>query len=310
MDYTARFYSPVLNRFIQPDSIVPGMFNPQNLNRFSYVGNNPINFNDPTGHCGSSITVTGIMNGTSGTGGVCLGQNSGNSGGSLNGLVINSSKSPITISDIAPNISTTNTNNQSTSGSTNPFAGASAGSGGTSTPSDVSSIIQSGAGVAQDIQLLAYLSTALRHAQNGVNYGLSDSWLGNVLGLKGRYYTPSTINQAILKNFKGGYGISLVTALIGNIADYQWGPNSDKGVLSQEFAVSTLVDLIVGVAVVAGAAFVVGAFVTVSTPALVVAGAVILVGVAANMTLNYFQIPDKIKNYTNNQIDIWEGEHP
>lgn len=42
MDYKARFYSPLLNRFIQPDSIVPGMYNPQNLNRFSYVNNRPV----------------------------------------------------------------------------------------------------------------------------------------------------------------------------------------------------------------------------------------------------------------------------
>ena len=49
MDYKARFYSPYINRFIQPDTIVP---NPtQGLNKYSYVGNNPINFNDPTGHC-------------------------------------------------------------------------------------------------------------------------------------------------------------------------------------------------------------------------------------------------------------------
>ncbi len=50
MDYKARFYSPVLNRFIQPDSIVPNPMNPQAFNRFSYVGNRPINFNDPSGH--------------------------------------------------------------------------------------------------------------------------------------------------------------------------------------------------------------------------------------------------------------------
>jgi len=50
MDYKARFYSPVLNRFIQPDSIVPDPTNPQAWNRFSYVYNRPTVFNDPTGH--------------------------------------------------------------------------------------------------------------------------------------------------------------------------------------------------------------------------------------------------------------------
>ena len=48
--YQARFYSPYLNHFIQGDTIVPGFTNPQNLNRYSYVGNSPINYTDPTGH--------------------------------------------------------------------------------------------------------------------------------------------------------------------------------------------------------------------------------------------------------------------
>ncbi len=48
MDYHARFYSPTLGRFTQPDTITPD--GPQGLNRYAYVGNNPINFNDPTGH--------------------------------------------------------------------------------------------------------------------------------------------------------------------------------------------------------------------------------------------------------------------
>jgi RHS repeat-associated protein len=50
MDYRARFYDPLLMRFIQADSIVPNPANPQTFNRYSYVGNSPINFSDPTGH--------------------------------------------------------------------------------------------------------------------------------------------------------------------------------------------------------------------------------------------------------------------
>jgi RHS repeat-associated protein len=50
MDYRARFYSQSLGRFIQPDSIIPNPANPQSWNRYSYVRNNPILFNDPTGH--------------------------------------------------------------------------------------------------------------------------------------------------------------------------------------------------------------------------------------------------------------------
>jgi RHS repeat-associated protein len=48
--YNARFYSPKLGRFLSADTIVPGYANPQVLNRYSYVMNNPIRYNDPTGH--------------------------------------------------------------------------------------------------------------------------------------------------------------------------------------------------------------------------------------------------------------------
>jgi hypothetical protein len=35
---------------LQPDTIIPNLYNPQSLNRFSYVTNRPVNFHDPTGH--------------------------------------------------------------------------------------------------------------------------------------------------------------------------------------------------------------------------------------------------------------------
>jgi len=43
-------YSPFLNRWIQPDTIVPDPVNPQSLNRFAYAYNNGICYTDPTGH--------------------------------------------------------------------------------------------------------------------------------------------------------------------------------------------------------------------------------------------------------------------
>jgi hypothetical protein len=42
--------SPYINHFLQPDSLIPAPSNPQAWNRYSYVGNRPVNFNDPTGH--------------------------------------------------------------------------------------------------------------------------------------------------------------------------------------------------------------------------------------------------------------------
>ncbi len=52
--FNARFYSPKLGRFISADSIVPNPANPQDLNRYSYVRNNPLRYTDPTGNrpCG------------------------------------------------------------------------------------------------------------------------------------------------------------------------------------------------------------------------------------------------------------------
>jgi len=59
MDYKARFYSPILGRFIQPDTIIPNLYNSQAFNRYSYVGNSPVNFNDPSGHraCGDGEVI-------------------------------------------------------------------------------------------------------------------------------------------------------------------------------------------------------------------------------------------------------------
>ncbi len=66
-NYGARFYSPLLGRFLSADTIVPGYSDPQNFNRYSYVRNNPIKYNDPTGHgvdCGigtNCVTKPGTM---------------------------------------------------------------------------------------------------------------------------------------------------------------------------------------------------------------------------------------------------------
>lgn len=46
----ARYYNPRLGRWIQPDTIVPDAGNPQALNRYSYVYNNPTQYIDPDGH--------------------------------------------------------------------------------------------------------------------------------------------------------------------------------------------------------------------------------------------------------------------
>ncbi|MBI4786262.1 MAG: hypothetical protein HY782_04360 [Chloroflexi bacterium] len=39
-----------MGRFIQPDPLIPNLYNPQSLNRYSYARNNPLRYNDPTGY--------------------------------------------------------------------------------------------------------------------------------------------------------------------------------------------------------------------------------------------------------------------
>ena len=49
-DYGARQYEPALGRFTSPDTIVPDARDPQSLNRYAYVRNNPLLYIDPSGH--------------------------------------------------------------------------------------------------------------------------------------------------------------------------------------------------------------------------------------------------------------------
>ncbi len=48
--YGARYYDPVIGRFISPDTIVQAPQDPQTLNRYAYCRNNPVKYVDPTGH--------------------------------------------------------------------------------------------------------------------------------------------------------------------------------------------------------------------------------------------------------------------
>jgi RHS repeat-associated protein len=46
----ARWYDPALGRFVQADSVVPSPADPQNLNRYTYVLDNPLRYIDASGH--------------------------------------------------------------------------------------------------------------------------------------------------------------------------------------------------------------------------------------------------------------------
>src|SRR4030065_2773314 len=42
--YNARWYDPLLGRFISPDTIIPGVKNPQAWDRFAYSYGNPVKY--------------------------------------------------------------------------------------------------------------------------------------------------------------------------------------------------------------------------------------------------------------------------
>ena len=56
-----RVYDPVLARFLSADPLIQDPFNPQSLNRYSYVFNNPLNATDPSGYNALGL-VTTIVN--------------------------------------------------------------------------------------------------------------------------------------------------------------------------------------------------------------------------------------------------------
>lgn len=53
--YNARYYDPELGRFIQPDTSIPDLGNPQSYNRYTYCLNNPLRYTDPDGHWAQEV---------------------------------------------------------------------------------------------------------------------------------------------------------------------------------------------------------------------------------------------------------------
>ena len=59
--YGARYYDDALARFTAADSILPNAYDPQQLNRYAYVRNNPVKLVDPDGHAPVVMMEGGTM---------------------------------------------------------------------------------------------------------------------------------------------------------------------------------------------------------------------------------------------------------
>jgi RHS repeat-associated protein len=70
MYYGARYYSPYLRQFMEPDLTIPSPYNPQALNRYSYTYNNPLKYVDKSGNVIQvpALLVPGIVGGLAGLG--------------------------------------------------------------------------------------------------------------------------------------------------------------------------------------------------------------------------------------------------
>jgi len=55
------WYDPYLNRWVQPDSIIPDVSNSADFDRYSYTRNNPVRFTDSSGHCVDGITTVACL---------------------------------------------------------------------------------------------------------------------------------------------------------------------------------------------------------------------------------------------------------
>ena len=71
-NYGARFYDLMIGRFVMADTIVPSAKNSQAMNPYSYCMNNPLVYNDPSGHyrvragAGSSAHSSSILSSVAG----------------------------------------------------------------------------------------------------------------------------------------------------------------------------------------------------------------------------------------------------
>jgi hypothetical protein len=60
----ARYFASAQGRFSSADTVPGSITNPQTLNLYAYVQNNPLTFNDPTGHISDDHGMFGALSGS------------------------------------------------------------------------------------------------------------------------------------------------------------------------------------------------------------------------------------------------------
>ena len=272
MFYNARWYDPALGRFAQADTVIPG--GAQGYHRYAYFNNNPVNGTDPTGHV--RVEDPGSRQGCT------------NKDYCINGKPkVYPPRNPKGPMCYGPSVCTKPVNNW--------------------LAYNAKRITSYGISTADYLDNVYLTATKIAATNSGLHYTVSGSTL---YGLNGGFFSASRVNGAVAQSFTGwgALGMSAATALGTNLLDYGVGAHADIGIMSQEFAVSTVVDTAIGYAVGAGAALLVGAAIgTAAGPiALVVGTAVVATG--AMLVLDSYGVPDMATNGINSFIDTLQGE--
>jgi RHS repeat-associated protein len=83
--YGARYYDPVIGRFISADTVVQNFSDPQALDRYAYARNSPLSYVDPNGHFAFMPVIIGAI-----IGGLTAAAQGGDLGDIIRGTIIGS----------------------------------------------------------------------------------------------------------------------------------------------------------------------------------------------------------------------------
>ncbi|MEW6569433.1 MAG: hypothetical protein AB1449_14960, partial [Chloroflexota bacterium] len=131
-------------------------------------------------------------------------------------------------------------------------------------------------------------------------------------GFRGTSYNPSTIRGITGKHLlsgalsRGAWITALVTSTIGNVIDYGFGRNRDKGIGSQEFFVSTAVDTVLAVGTGVAAAALVALVLPATAPVWGAIAVTALVGLGIGYLMDRLGIAQRAKDYLNAGVDAVE----
>ncbi|XLS28977.1 RHS repeat-associated core domain-containing protein [Flavobacteriaceae bacterium M23B6Z8] len=234
-----RMYDAILGRFLSPDNYVQDPYNTQSFNRYGYVWNNPLSYNDPSGEfILGAFLVGAIIGGT-----VAAFQSGANFGSILVGAFIGGISSAVGagFSNIALGGSFFGATALSATGFT---AGFTAGAIGGLTAGFVASSLSAwtqGSNFLRGLRSGIY-SGAIVSISGGLMGGLSAGLRANKLGLD--FYTGQSLNKRSLRMISATFTLnSPIDATDENLlkATNEWYPDAPL-IMTKAYSVENISD--------------------------------------------------------------------